>query len=677
MASFFKVNFSKGMSNNSKNTVDFIFIGMGAANCLILLKLHENGSLRDKKIAIIEPQKKDVNDRNFCFWSTEEELQDLHLEDLISSKWQHIKVANQTNQSIAPGYYYHVRGLDLYNKVHGIFHELDVVFFQENFNATPEVNSGTFILTLADTILDAQFVFDSRPPKYEAPQKNQSHLLQSFYGWEIKTINHCFDTSAMVMMDFEIPQNNYCQFMYILPFTENTALFEVTRFGKEKITKEEAEELLTEYIAELGISYAILEDEKGVIPMSSIPIQETNYGENWIATGANADLVKPTTGYAFHNMVNDAVRIADAINQKQSYTRKKPISRFKFYDTLLLKILEETPQHGKKIFQDLFHNIPIENVLTFLSEKSSLSKELHIFSKLPILIFLRVAFKNIFNRVSHISPVHLALITTIASLLLIKTGFSIVLWVFLGIGFLSVGLSHGALDYLTEKTIKSRKQFLHYILIYLAKGALLGLLWIAMPDLALLVFIAFSAWHFGQADFREWNLKQGLNSFIWGFIVLATILICHQTETVEVLNHIKGLQIQQAFESLTEPQLFIVQVSLTIFSIVFSFFLRSKKLLLTLSYLLLSSALPLLASFGIYFVAQHSMHGWRHLKADLQATSFNLWLKALPLSMGGALIFLIFMLLNNKDFFGIFFIVLSCMSLPHIISMHKFYRRDC
>jgi hypothetical protein len=70
------------------------------------------------------------------------------------------------------------------------------------------------------------------------------------------------------------------------------------------------------------------------------------------------------------------------------------------------------------------------------------------------------------------------------------------------------------------------------------------------------------------------------------------------------------------------------------------------------------------------------MHGWRHLKADLQSTSFNLWLKALPFSMGGALIFLIFMMLNNKDFFGIFFIVLSCISLPHIISMDKFYRKD-
>ena len=664
------------MSNNPNKTVDYTFIGMGAANCLLLLKLNETGTLRDKKIAIIEPNKKDENDRTFCFWSTEEEILELHLEDLISSKWQKIKVANQPSQSIAPAYYYHIRGIDLYNKVHSTLHELDVHFFPETFNTIPEKKSGTYALALAGTTLESKFVFDSRPPKYTTPHKNQSHLLQSFYGWEIKTIDHCFDTTAMVMMDFEIPQNNYCQFMYILPFSEDTALFEVTRFGKEKITKEEAEKLLTEYLAQLGISYAIMEDEKGVIPMSSIPIQETNYGENWIVTGANADMIKPTTGYAFHNMVNDAVKIAEAINQQQSYSRKKPISRFKFYDTLLLKILEETPQHGKRIFQDLFHNIPIENVLTFLSEKSSLGKELHIFSKLPILIFLKVAFNNIFNRVSHISPVYLALITTAASLLFLKTGFDVLLWIFLGIGFMSVGLSHGALDYLTEKTIESRKQFLQYVIIYLAKGALLGLLWMAMPDMALFVFIAFSAWHFGQADFREWRLKQGINSFIWGLLVLTIILCFHKQETVAVLNQIKGLQIQNVFERVTEKQLFIGQFSIILISFLFSAFLRSRNILLTLCYLLLSTMLPLLVSFGIYFVTQHSIHGWRHLKADLKTNSFSLWLKGLPLSLGGALIFLIFMLLNNKDYFSIFFIVLSCISMPHIISMHKFYQKN-
>lgn len=96
-------------------------------------------------------------------------------------------------------------------------------------------------------------------------------------------------------------------------------------------------------------------------------------------------------------------------------------------------------------------------------------------------------------------------------------------------------------------------------------------------------------------------------------------------------------------------------------------------MLVTLSYLLICSVMPLIVSFGIYFVAQHSLHGWLHLKKDLKTSSYHLWLKSLPFSLGGAFVFLTFMLLNSKEYLGIFFILLSCISMPHVLSMHNFY----
>ena len=105
----------------------------------------------------------------------------------------------------------------------------------------------------------------------------------------------------------------------------------------------------------------------------------------------------------------------------------------------------------------------------------------------------------------------------------------------------------------------------------------------------------------------------------------------------------------------------------------FAAYCRSNLMLVTISYLLISSFMPLIVSFGIYFVAQHSLHGWLHLKKDLRTSSYRLWLKSLPFSLGGALLFLTFMLLNNRDYIGIFFILLSCVSMPHVLSMHHFY----
>jgi len=664
------------MSNNLTKPFDFLFIGMGASNCLLLLKMHENNLLQDKTIAIIEPNSKNVNDRNFCFWSSEEELFNLNLQDLICSKWQKIKVADRESQSISPLFYYHIKGIDLYNKVKEILKELEIHYFKELFTGKPIIKSKTFEINLTETNLNACKVFDSRPPSYEFAKKNQSHLLQSFYGWELSAKDYTFDTSTMIMMDFDIPQNNYYQFMYILPLTKNKALFEITRFGKEKITKDEADKLLLEYIDRFGFSYQILEEERGVIPMSSCKISNTNYGENWIFTGANANMIKPTTGYAFHNMAIDATKIVEAMLNQHTFTREKKPTRFKFYDNLLLKIIEETPQHGKRIFQNLFNQISIIKVLTFLSEKSSFRSELFIFSKLPILIFLRMAFKDIIYRFTSLSPAYLEFIITIFSVILFALSLDMIFWVFLGVGFLSVGLSHGALDHLTDKTTKGRKPFTRFVLSYLIKGSLLGLLWLILPDFALVVFISFSAWHFGQADFKEWNFKQGFNSFLWGLIVLITILFYHFDETIAILGLINGLQIDEISIGMSVNQLFIGKLSISFFSILFAAYNKSKLMLLTLCYLLLSSMLPLIVSFGIYFVMQHSLHGWRHLKKDLKLNSYNLWLKSLPFSLGGALIFLIIFLIHNKDYLGVFFIVLSCISMPHILSMNNFYKRD-
>ena len=119
----------------------------------------------------------------------------------------------------------------------------------------------------------------------------------------------------------------------------------------------------------------------------------------------------------------------------------------------------------------------------------------------------------------------------------------------------------------------------------------------------------------------------------------------------------------------------IGMLALTIFSLLLCAIQRSKQMLLSLSYLLLASMLPLLVSFGTYFVIQHSLQGRTHLKFALNTNSYQLWLKSVYFSAGGALIFLLFMLANSVDYVGIFFSLLSCISIPHVLSMHHFYER--
>ena len=157
----------------------------------------------------------------------------------------------------------------------------------------------------------------------------------------------------MVMMDFKIPQNDYTQFIYVLPFESDTALVELTRFGEQKLAKEEANTILQNYVQQLGTSFEKLEDEVGVIPMFTSKIEVANFGENWVNMGTRANLLKCSTGYAFHSMAKDAILQMEALKSNRKLLRKAKKNRFSFYDRLLLKILSNTPLQGKKVFEPI------------------------------------------------------------------------------------------------------------------------------------------------------------------------------------------------------------------------------------------------------------------------------------------------------------------------------------
>jgi Brp/Blh family beta-carotene 15,15'-monooxygenase len=463
--------------------------------------------------------------------------------------------------------------------------------------------------------------------------------------------------------------------MYVLPFAKNMALIEITRFGTEKIQKGEAEIILENYIRDLRVDYDISNREHGVIPMSTASIESISYGSKWVKTGAGAGMIKPSTGYAFHALAQDALDHTEALKKSLPYVRNSSSSRFQFYDRLLLKILEKSPENGKRIFEQLFKHVPIKEVLRFLSEKSTIEKEVFIFSKLPVGIFMKTAIKNLIHSVSAIPPAIASFIMTITALILFFYNSAFVFWILLIAGFATIGLSHGAVDHLAAQDIKNNNQLFLFIVRYLLMGGLLGVLWFLLPDLALVAFILYSAWHFGQADFIEWRLKQGVLSFLWGMAVLLTIMFFHIEETVSILEHIPDLQIWKSLEELTPHQILYSQISITIFSLALTAYNKSKWMAVTLLYLLISGMLPLLVSFGIYFVGQHSFHGWRHLTSTLNTDSYQLWLKSLPFTIAGAFLITFFMLFNMSDYMGIFFILLSCISIPHVLIMHHFYSR--
>jgi lycopene beta-cyclase len=222
-------------------------------------------------------------------------------------------------------------------------------------------------------------------------------------GYRIKTTQPIFDTSEITMMDFDVDQSLYTQFFYELPFSENEVLVEFTRFGTEVLDYDYAISEIEKRLNNKNIEYEILEIEKGSIPMTpqfDCSSSTLKNNQHIIYIGTLAGALKPTTGYGFKRMYYYAEELAKSLKQpngKNLPTMKRKW-RFRLYDILLLQILKDKPYLGKDIFITLFKRQPIPLILKFLDEETNIYEEVSIFSRLPILPFLKSLFKYFLSK---------------------------------------------------------------------------------------------------------------------------------------------------------------------------------------------------------------------------------------------------------------------------------------
>lgn len=655
---------------------DYIFAGVGTSASLLLHELHKRNLLSNLKILIIDPDDKTKNDKTFCFWAHENESIYQSLSEIITHSWNTIEIDDSDKRSINPLKYHHISSLDLYStvqeliKIHGWKRIIAPV---ESISSD---NLGPFLF-VDNKQIRASKIFDSRTPKFENAATNEVHLFQSFIGWEIETSIDLENKSAVRLMDFNVEQSEFTQFMYLLPFSKNRFLVELTRFGSEILNEAEACKLLEKYIGNDFGKYKILSTESGCIPMSNCKIANEHH-ENVILLGARNYRIKPSTGYAFKNMFNHANEIAESIetNSLENKVRKRKILllhyRFAFYDALLLLILKYKPHTGKKIFSVLFKKTDTCKVLEFLDEKSKITDEIALFSKLPWKPFLWALYQKISINNSF-RPLILLLLSILLSLFGHETMLQSVFgYCFLLVGLIAVGIPHGAVDHLIEIGKWESRKGPVFIIKYLMLSALMGICWYFFADAALLIFILYSAWHFGQADGELWKFNRAI-SFVWGAFLLLYILGTHTVETNTILQSIGSIEF-----SFSLPYWIVFPW------LIWSLMQQKYSFTITLLWLSVATQLPLLMAFGLYFIGQHSLTSWKHISTALNQSNRNIWFHSLPFQLGAWLILIIFLYLwpaeslykfEIQDKFGKLFIFISCISFPHVITMNILYGR--
>lgn len=673
---------------NDETIYDFLFIGLGASNSLAIIALAKNNAFLGKKIAIIEQSEKDENDKTYCFWAKPNDNIVLDLTSIISHRYDFLKVNQSRLQNIEGQPYYYIKSIDLYNYTLEQLNRLAIPIFRDQVLNIIGAGANSVIQTNRG-LVEAKYVFDSRPPLNQTLGKNDIFLHQSFYGLHIRFSRDVFQKDAFDMMNFNVEQHNYTQFIYLLPFSSSEALIELTRFGAEKIDVNYAKEILhKQLINEFG-DYEIVGDEIGSIPMTTF-VNMPNVSEGIINMGARANLIKPSTGYAFKNMYENAQRLVENIKKidktgtaKLNHPLKPSKKRFLFYDRLLLIILFRSPHQGKRIFSNLYKRQSIQTIFLFLDEKTTLFQEIKIFASLPVLPFLKALLIHI-KQEYYIRYALAILATCIFWVFDFSNQYtSLVSNLVLLVGFLYVGIPHGALDHLL--LTKKDSSVFFFVLKYLLVIALYFTLWYYLTIVSLILFILFSSFHFGESEYEEAKKKTTdifhyARNFMLGLSILLFINLTHVNEAIIIIADLKALH-PVVLTFLSHPVYPLALSILSVTYVAFEAFRHAKYSLFGLILLLLIGIkAPLIFAFGLYFIFQHSFNAWGHLQLGLNMTPIGLYKKALPYTLGavgifiGLLIFLSKTVIDTTTIISTMFIFLACISLPHFILMHLFYK---
>jgi len=265
-----------------------------------------------------------------------------------------------------------------------------------------------------------------------------------------------------------------------------------------------------------------------------------------------------------------------------------------------------------------------------------------------------------------------------------------------GILVLLLGIPHGATDYLLYVRLHGSKlkkqQIVKFFLYYLTAAFGYLLCWVTFPVFALILFLVISAYHFGQSNWQYLNLSRLKSSMIyvvWGSCVLGGSLLWHWDESSVIVRQLLGTELTWTnLEMATIQWILLLLCILVIIGLRLTLSISTKQMireitnLSVLSFVLFHT--PLLLGFALYFNLWHSLGSLLNQVAFFrrQTPAFTLshyYLQATPFTLISLLG--LFLLVLAKPFIGsdlslvgLFFILIACITLPHIFLVEESYK---
>ncbi len=395
---------------------DLIIAGGGLSGLSLLYQLSKNEQyFSTKKILLIDRVVKTENDRTWCFWQCG--VGDF--DAILRHQWQEVLFKSKTFErvfSLTPYRYKMLQSADFYLFMQNIIDKNENItqVFEEILNVETRKNqavvttknnvffgkncANSIPIYAADTAIKNEVPSFIPPPKNKKNEKNVD-LLQHFKGFIIQTRLPKFDKNRATLMDFSIPQEGDCRFVYVLPTDEKTALVEYTVFSDALLSQEKYDECIYDYIANrLDISeFDIMHEEFGVIPMS-LKKFPPRLGDQVICIGTAGGNTRSSTGYTFMNIQKETTMLA------QYLTAEKPLSRYQsplrnakvaLQDRVLFEVITNKKLTIEQIFTTMFAKNSVQQIFKFLDGETSIFEDLPIMSGMNMREFIPAAFRSL------------------------------------------------------------------------------------------------------------------------------------------------------------------------------------------------------------------------------------------------------------------------------------------
>ena len=381
--------------NNEKN-FDIIICGGGASGLLLAHGLISDPAFDHLSIALIEKEKKDQNDRTWCFWEEGKGPWD----HLVSQRWDKAIFKSKAFSKsflMTPYQYKMIEGINFYNYLYPLLDKaINLQLIREEITSISSLKESCEVMTTLATYKSKK-VFSSLVQNQYKQQEKYPVLQQHFIGWFVKTEAPVFDQETMVFMDFDVAQKNNTRFMYVLPSSPNEALVEYTLFSKDLLEDREYEDEITQYLQQKKAGKVMITaTEKGSIPMTAYHFDQHN-SANLMHIGTAGGWTKASTGFTFQKSQEKINALIKFLKKGQALDKFQQRNKFNFYDLLFLDVLAKYNGEGSQLFSRMFQRNSPQRIFQFLDEKTSYGQEVLLMSSFPVGRFVKALFKRVFS----------------------------------------------------------------------------------------------------------------------------------------------------------------------------------------------------------------------------------------------------------------------------------------